>query len=138
VPSSLPLMDDEVYGCSAVRQWASSPKGLRHLTDSRNRVHMPKPLLLFIASLWLKKEEKIFKHSHAPRANKVLLTTAFIRGVRPVRLAYQPPANSTFLSQQISHQQPANSTLLSEQTSTSHQPPANRTGCEMAPLRSVH
>jgi hypothetical protein len=26
--------------------------------------------------------------------------------------------------------QPANSTLLSEQTSTSHQPPANRTGWE--------
>jgi hypothetical protein len=44
-------------------------------------------------------------------------------------LAYQPPASSTFLSQQISHQQPASSTLLSEQTSTSHQPPANRTGC---------
>jgi hypothetical protein len=39
---------------------------------------------------------------------------------RPVRLAYQPPASSTFLSQQISHQQPASSTLLSEQTSTSH------------------
>jgi hypothetical protein len=50
------------------------------------------------------------------------------KGNHPVRLAYQPPANSTFLSQQISHQQPANSTLLSEQTSTSHQPPANRTG----------
>jgi hypothetical protein len=47
---------------------------------------------------------------------------------RPVRLAYQPPASSTFLSQQISHQQPASSTLLSEQTSTSHQLPANRTG----------
>jgi hypothetical protein len=46
-----------------------------------------------------------------------------------VRLAYQPPASSTFLSEQISHQQPASSTLLSEQTSTSHQPPANRTGC---------
>jgi hypothetical protein len=44
-------------------------------------------------------------------------------------LAYQPPASSAFLSQQISHQQSANSTLLSEQTSTSHQPPANRTGC---------
>jgi hypothetical protein len=44
----------------------------------------------------------------------------------PVRLAYQPPASSTFLSQQTSHQQPANSTLLSEQTSTSHQPPATR------------
>jgi hypothetical protein len=42
----------------------------------------------------------------------------------PVRLAYQPPASSTFLSQQNSHQQPANNTLLSEQTSTSHQPPA--------------
>jgi hypothetical protein len=48
--------------------------------------------------------------------------------LQPVRLAYQPPASSTFLSEQISHQQPASSTLLSEQTSTSHQPPANRTG----------
>jgi hypothetical protein len=47
---------------------------------------------------------------------------------RSVRFAYQPPASSTFLSQQTSHQQPASSTLLSEQTSTSHQPPANRTG----------
>jgi hypothetical protein len=44
-----------------------------------------------------------------------------------VRLAYQPPANSTFLSEQTSHQQPASSTFLSEQTSTSHQPPAKRT-----------
>jgi hypothetical protein len=33
---------------------------------------------------------------------------------RPVRLAYQPPANNTFLSEQIS---------------TSHQPLAKRTGC---------
>jgi hypothetical protein len=46
---------------------------------------------------------------------------------QPVRLAYQPPANSTFLSQQTSHQQSASSTFLSEQTSTSHQPPAKRT-----------
>jgi hypothetical protein len=51
---------------------------------------------------------------------------------RPVRLAYQPSANSTFLSEQTSHQQPASSTSLSEQTSTSHQPPAKRTGW-MAP-----
>jgi hypothetical protein len=48
--------------------------------------------------------------------------------IQPVRLAYQPPANNTFLSQQTSHQQPANNTFLSEQTSTSHQPPAKRTG----------
>jgi hypothetical protein len=47
----------------------------------------------------------------------------------PVRLAYQPPASSTFLSEQTSHQQLANSTFLSEQISTSHQPPAKRTGC---------
>jgi hypothetical protein len=47
----------------------------------------------------------------------------------PVRLAYQPPASSTFLSEQTSHQQPANSTFLSQQISTSHQPPAKRTGC---------
>jgi hypothetical protein len=33
-----------------------------------------------------------------------------------------------FLSEQTSHQQPASSTFLSEQTSTSHQPPAKRTG----------
>jgi hypothetical protein len=42
--------------------------------------------------------------------------------LRPVRLAYQPPASSTFLSEQTSHQPPANSTFLSEQISTSHQP----------------
>jgi hypothetical protein len=48
---------------------------------------------------------------------------------RLVRLAYQPSARSTFLSEQTSHQQPASSTFLSEQTSTSHQPPAKRTGC---------
>jgi hypothetical protein len=46
---------------------------------------------------------------------------------RPVRLAYQTPVSSTFLSQRTSHQQPASSALLSEETSTSHQPPANRT-----------
>jgi hypothetical protein len=38
---------------------------------------------------------------------------------QPVRLAYQPPASSTFLSEQISHHQPANSTFLSAQISTS-------------------
>jgi hypothetical protein len=32
--------------------------------------------------------------------------------IRPVRLAYQPPASGTFLSEQISHQQPANSTFF--------------------------
>jgi hypothetical protein len=49
--------------------------------------------------------------------------------VSPDRLAYQPLASGTFLSEQISHQQSASSTFLSEQTSTSHQPPAKRTGC---------
>jgi hypothetical protein len=50
------------------------------------------------------------------------------KGHRPVRLAYQPPASSTFLSEQTSHQQSASSTFLSEQISISHQPPAKRTG----------
>jgi hypothetical protein len=49
------------------------------------------------------------------------------RELQHVRLAYHPPVNSTFLSQQTSHQQPASSTFLSEQTSTSHQPTGNRT-----------
>jgi hypothetical protein len=38
--------------------------------------------------------------------------------------------NEQFLSEQIGHQQPANSTFLSEQTSTSRQPPGERTGCK--------
>jgi hypothetical protein len=46
-----------------------------------------------------------------------------------VRLVSQPPSSSTFLSEQTSHQQPANITFLSQQISTSHQPPAKRTGC---------
>jgi hypothetical protein len=33
--------------------------------------------------------------------------------LQPVRLAYQPPVSSTFLSQQTSHQQPVSSTFLS-------------------------
>jgi hypothetical protein len=56
---------------------------------------------------------------------------------RPVRLAYQPPASSTFLSEQTSHQQSASSTFLSEQISTSHQPPAKRTGCISATNISI-
>jgi hypothetical protein len=45
----------------------------------------------------------------------LFLTTCFhFRNYPLVRLAYQPPSNSTFLS---------------DQTSTSHQPPAKRTGC---------
>jgi hypothetical protein len=59
----------------------------------------------------------------------LVLRVDFVSNLHPVRLAYQPPASSTFLSEQTSHQQPANSTFISEQTSTSHQPPANRTGC---------
>jgi hypothetical protein len=35
---------------------------------------------------------------------------------------------STFLSEQTSHQQSANNTFFSQQISTSHQPPAKRTG----------
>jgi hypothetical protein len=53
--------------------------------------------------------------------------------LQPVRSAYQPPASSIFLSEQTSHQQPANSIFLSQQTSTSHQPPAKRTGLVCRP-----
>jgi hypothetical protein len=41
---------------------------------------------------------------------------------RHVHLAYQPLANSTFLSEQTSHSQSADRTFLSEQISTSRQP----------------
>jgi speckle-type POZ protein len=42
--------------------------------------------------------------------------------LRPVRLTYQPLANSTFLSEQISHQQPASSSFSLR--TNQHQPPA--------------
>jgi hypothetical protein len=72
------------------------------------------------------------RFEHGELSNTELLhrrmeKTAGTLGLRLVRLAYQPPASSTFLSEQNSHQQPASSTFLSEQTSTSHQPPAKRT-----------
>jgi hypothetical protein len=45
--------------------------------------------------------------------------------LRPVRLAYQPPANSTFLSEQTSHQQPARtSQQYSSLRINQHQPSA--------------
>jgi hypothetical protein len=37
-----------------------------------------------------------------------------LTGRRPVRLAYQPPASITFLSEQTSHQQTANCIFLSK------------------------
>jgi hypothetical protein len=40
--------------------------------------------------------------------------------VRVVRLAYQPPASSAFISEQTSYQQSASNTFLPEQISTSH------------------
>jgi hypothetical protein len=46
--------------------------------------------------------------------------------LHPIRLAYQPPASSTFISEQTSHQQPASSSFFSKQISTSRQPPANK------------
>jgi hypothetical protein len=55
----------------------------------------------------------------------------FYTDLRHVRLAYQLPASSTFLSKQISYHQPANGTFPSEQTNTSRQPPAKRTVWEI-------
>jgi hypothetical protein len=62
----------------------------------------------------------------------ISVRTLFLYHQRPVRLAYQPPSSSTFLSEQISHQQPANNAFPSQQISISHQPPAKRTGCKVS------
>jgi hypothetical protein len=45
--------------------------------------------------------------------------------VRPVRLAYQPPANSTFLSEQISHQQSVSSTFSQNKSASAINHQAN-------------
>jgi hypothetical protein len=55
---------------------------------------------------------------------------------RPIRLAYQPPANSTFISEQTSHQQPASDTFLSEQINISRQP--NEQAIDMEKMDRVH
>jgi magnesium-protoporphyrin O-methyltransferase len=47
---------------------------------------------------------------HHPHSHVVLRA----QRKQPFHLAYQPPASSTFLSEQTSHQQPASSTFLSE------------------------
>jgi hypothetical protein len=66
--------------------------------------------------------------AYQPPASSTFLSEQISRlcgglsGSRPVRLAYQPPASRTFLSEQTSHQQPANNIFLSEQITTSHQP----------------
>jgi hypothetical protein len=57
----------------------------------------------------------------------LILFRFLITSCPPVRLAYQPPASSTFPSEQASYQKPANNTFLSEQISISHEPPAKRT-----------
>jgi hypothetical protein len=68
------------------------------------------------------------RHSRTKKKTEQGSVDPSVPGLRHVRLAYQPPANSTFLSEQTSHQQLASSIFLSEQTSTNHQTPAKRTG----------
>jgi hypothetical protein len=51
--------------------------------------------------------------NHVPGWWDASLVLYSLNLTRPVVLAYQPPANSTFLSQQISHQQPISSIFLS-------------------------
>jgi hypothetical protein len=55
-----------------------------------------------------------------------------------ILLAYQPPANSTFLSEQTNHQQPIDNTFHLEQISTIHQPPVKRTGWTWPPPPFTH
>jgi hypothetical protein len=104
---------------SVAEGWTPSPMALS-CTSSSGRVA---PERHVDRDLQVKSYKKQFKSHTSPKKSLLMIATH-----QPVRLAYQPPASSTFLSQQISHQQPANSTFLSEQTSTSHQPPAKRTG----------
>jgi hypothetical protein len=55
--------------------------------------------------------------------------------LRHVRLAYQPPASSTFLSQQITYQQPASSTFLQNKPASaiSHQSNEHAVGSMVVP-----
>jgi hypothetical protein len=63
-----------------------------------------------------------------PPGRNIDLTLTYGRPPPQVTADGQPPASSTFLSEQTSHQQPASSSFLSEQTSTRHQPSVKRTG----------
>jgi hypothetical protein len=68
-------------------------------------------------------------------SKQVLVGLNAERDRRPVRLAYQPPANSTFLSEQISHQQQP-TVIFSQNKSAptiSHQP--NQQGARLVDPR---
>jgi hypothetical protein len=65
-------------------------------------------------------------------------TSHFPVTTNPIRLAYQPPANSTFLSEQTSHQQPVRTSQQYYSLRTNqHQPSAtgqpNKLGCRGQP-----
>jgi hypothetical protein len=75
--------------------------------------------LLVAGLFWEKSTAAWWLISQTNRAGSIdatfwLLVRATTKNNRHVRLAYQPPASSTFLSEQTSHQQPASSTFLSE------------------------
>jgi hypothetical protein len=50
--------------------------------------------------------------SHGTVRRKSIARSLSFRGIRPIRLAYQPPASSTFLSEQTSHHQSASITFF--------------------------
>jgi hypothetical protein len=75
-----------------------------------------------------KASSRCHQSSALPKLFPVPLTIVGVENKRPVRLTYQPRASSNFLSEQTSHQHSVSNTFLLEQISTSHQPPAKRTG----------
>jgi hypothetical protein len=48
------------------------------------------PRFFFIAPLWFKRERRLFKYLHAPKAKKVLVITEFVREVRNSSLRELP------------------------------------------------
>jgi hypothetical protein len=71
--------------------------------------------------LWIKLDERL-PSCRIDRVDSHAMASTSKADIHPIRLAYQPPVSSTFLSEQTNHQQPASSIFLSQQISISHQP----------------
>jgi hypothetical protein len=91
----------------------STTTGLSRSKRVAEKIRLTDVLLLFCGDV-----------SYIPSFRYIaLLREVAATTIRPVRLAYQPPANSTFLSEQTSHQQPARtSQQYSSLRTNQHQP----------------
>jgi hypothetical protein len=121
------LWDRDLGGCFVLLPGHPGGRGATLRSTPAYSIMGITPAVAFFSATytWSSRELRPRRAAHCQQL--LVPTCACVPCYRPVRLAYQSPASSTFISEQTSHHQPANSILLSEQTSTNHHQPAERT-----------